>query len=102
MRSCTSRAFQFPASNTFGNYPIYHLYGPQFVNLDASIMKQFSITERFKFTLRFDATNSLNHTNLDIPNADVQSASAGQITNIAYNGNGATMRRVQYSGVLTW
>ncbi|MBV9154812.1 MAG: TonB-dependent receptor [Acidobacteriaceae bacterium] len=94
--------FLSPAPNTFGNYPINTLFGPRFVNLDASIMKQFSITERIKFTLRMDATNSLNHTNLDNPNGDVTSANAGQITNIAFNGNGATMRRLQYSGVFSW
>jgi hypothetical protein len=94
--------FAAPASNTFGNYASHMLVGPQFVNLDASLMKQFSITERIKFTLRLDATNSLNHTNLDNPNADVQSGNAGQITNIAFNGNNATMRRIQYSGVIRW
>jgi hypothetical protein len=94
--------FVAPAPDTFGNYPINQLYGPQFVNVDASVMKQFSITERFKFTLRLDATNAFNHTNLDQPNNNVQSASAGQITNIAYNGSSYTMRRVQYSGVFSW
>lgn len=78
------------------------LYGPQFVNVDASLMKQFSITERVKFTLRFDSTNALNHTNLGSPNADVQSSSAGQITNIAFSNNQGAMRRVQYSGVISW
>ncbi len=94
--------FVQPTPNTFGNYPINSLFGPQFVNLDASIMKTFSITERFKFTLRMDATNSLNHTNLDLPNADIQSANAGQITNIAFSNNQGSMRRVQYSGVFTF
>jgi hypothetical protein len=95
--------FLSPASNTFGNYPVNSkIFGPQYVNLDASIMKQFSITERIKFTLRLDAVNSLNHTNLDLPNADVTSSTVGQITNIAFNGNGATMRRLQYSGVINW
>ena len=94
--------FVQPAPNTFGNYPINKLYGPQFVNVDASIMKQFSITERIKFTLRMDATDAFNHTNLDLPNADVQSANAGQITNIAFSNNGGAMRRVQYSGVFSW
>ncbi|MGI8960087.1 MAG: TonB-dependent receptor domain-containing protein [Bryobacteraceae bacterium] len=94
--------FLAPAPSTFGNYPINTLFGPLFVNVDASIMKQFSITERIKFTLRMDATNALNHTNLDNPANDVQSANAGQITNIAFNGNGATMRRLQYSGVFSW
>ncbi len=95
-------AFLAPAANAFGNYPINQLFGPQYVNLDASVMKQFSITERIKFTLRMDATNSLNHTNLDNPNADVTSSSAGQITNIAFNGSGSTLRRLQYSGVFSW
>jgi hypothetical protein len=99
----SSGPFLSPAPNTFGNYPVNSkLFGPQFVNLDASIMKQFSITERIKFTLRLDATNSLNHTNLDNPNTDVTSSTVGQITNIAFNGNGATMRRLQYSGVFNW
>jgi Carboxypeptidase regulatory-like domain len=95
-------AYTLPAPNTFGNYPINQLYGPQFVNVDASIMKQFSITERFKFTLRMDATNAFNHTNLDNPNNDIQSSSVGQITNIAFNNNGGSMRRLQYSGVISW
>ncbi len=94
--------FVLPAPNTFGNYPINSLYGPQFVNLDATIMKQFSISERMKFTLRLDSTNALNHTNLAGPNNDITSGSVGQITNIAFNGNGYTMRRLQYSGTFRW
>ena len=73
------RAITLPASETFGNYPINTLYGPQFVNLNAAIMKTFSITERTKFILRMDAANVLNHTNLGMPNNDVTSPSAGQI-----------------------
>jgi Carboxypeptidase regulatory-like domain len=98
----SSGAYVLPAPNTFGNYPINKLYGPRFVNLDASVMKQFAITERFKFTLRMDVTDSLNHTNLGLPNTDVQSSNVGQITNIAFSNNGGSMRRVQYSGVLSW
>ncbi|MDQ2841887.1 MAG: TonB-dependent receptor [Acidobacteriota bacterium] len=94
--------FKLPAPDTFGNYPINTLEGPRFVNLDASIMKQFSITERVKFTLRLDATNALNHTNLGLPNASITDSNAGQITSIAYQSNGGAMRRVQYSGTLTW
>ncbi len=94
--------FLQPAPNTFGDYPINKLYGPQFVNMDASIMKVFSITERIKFTLRMDATNALNHANLDLPNSNIQSGNPGQITNIAFSNNGGSMRRVQYSGVISW
>ena len=94
--------FLLPGPTSFGNYPINTLYGPQFVNLDASLMKQFSITERIKFMLRLDTTNTLNHTTLDIPNRDISSPTAGQITNIAFNGNGGGMRKVQYSGTFSW
>jgi hypothetical protein len=94
--------FLLPGATAFGNYPINSLYGPQFVNLDASLMKSFSITERMKFVLRVDSTNALNHTNLGLPNGDISSATAGQITNIAFSGNGGGMRRLQYSGTINW
>ena len=94
--------FLIPGQNSFGNYPINTLVGPQYVNLDAALMKSFSITERIKFQLRLDATNSLNHTNLGSPNDDITSPTAGQITNIAFSGNGGSMRRLQYSGTFSW
>ena len=96
-----SGAYTLPASNTFGNYPINTLYGPRFINQDASLSKQFAITERFKFQLRVDTTNSFNHTNLGQPNADVQAGNVGQITQTAQSGN-YTMRRIQYSGSIIW
>jgi hypothetical protein len=94
--------FKLPAPNTFGNYPVNTLIGPQFVNLDASLMKVFNFSERFKFQLRMDATNSLNHTNLATPSNNVTGGAAQQITNIAFNGNGYSMRRVQFSGTISW
>ncbi|MGH9584906.1 MAG: TonB-dependent receptor, partial [Bryobacteraceae bacterium] len=95
-----SGAYTLPASNTFGNYPINTLIGPQFIDQDVSLMKQFSITERFKFTLRADARNIFNHTNLNTPNSDIQSGSVGQITSLAFGG--ANMRLLQYSGTINW
>lgn len=96
-----SGAYAFPAPNTFGNYPINTLIGPWFNNVDASIMKQFSITERFKFTLRADTTNTFNHTNLGLPNTDIQSTNVGQITGTAQGGL-YNMRRIQYAGIISW
>lgn len=93
--------FAAPGPNTFGNYPINTLIGPHFINQDISVQKQFSITERVKFTLRADATNAFNHTNLGLPDADVQSPTAGVITQTAF-GNGYQMRRMQYSGSFSW
>jgi hypothetical protein len=99
---CASNsAFAIPAANTFGDYPINTLYGPQFINLDFSLMKTFHLTERIGFTLRTDARNVLNHTNLGSPNTDIQSANAGQITGLAA-GTGGYMRTLQFSGTIAF
>ena len=44
--NCTSGPYLWPASNTFGNYPINTLFGPHSINQDFSIMKTFQITEK--------------------------------------------------------
>ncbi len=95
--ACASGPYSLPSANTFGSYPINTLIGPQFIQQDISMMKTFSITERFKFVLRTDARNAFNHTNLGTPNTNVQSPSAGQITGLA---GGAYMRSLQFSGTL--
>jgi hypothetical protein len=87
--------FALPAQNTFGDYPVNSLYGPHFINQDLSLSKSFSVTERIKFTLRTDAQNAFNHTNLGMPNANVTDPHAGQITSLA---NNYQMRRLQFSG----
>jgi hypothetical protein len=94
-------AFTLPANNTFGNYPINDLHGPHFINQDVSVLKAFALTERFKFTLRADATNAFNHTNLGQPNTNVLDTNAGQITNTAFGGS-YLMRRMQFSGTLNF
>ena len=99
--ACASGPYLAPAPGAFGTYPINTLYGPSFTMQDLSLMKVFSVTERFKFTLRADATNAFNHTTLDVPNNNVQSSTVGQITGTAF-GNGTLMRRMQYSGTFTW
>jgi len=92
-----SAAFLIPQPNTMGNYPINVLYGPIFIQQDLSIMKTFHITERIGFQLRTDSRNIFNHTNLGLPNSDLQSPSVGQITGIAGGGN---MRSLQFSGTI--
>jgi Carboxypeptidase regulatory-like domain len=94
-------AYAFPAAGTFGNYPINTLIGPWFNNIDATIQKQFALTERARFVLRLDSTNALNHTNLGSPNADLQSPTVGQITQTAQGGN-YNMRRIQFSGSINF
>src|SRR5260370_1271249 len=64
-----------------------------FTNLDLSIAKNFSITERTRFTLRAEAFNVFNHTNLGDPNWNITDGNAGQITGLA---PGYQMRRLQF------
>jgi Carboxypeptidase regulatory-like domain/TonB dependent receptor-like, beta-barrel len=98
---CTSGAYLWPSSFTYGNYPIDQLIGPHFINTDFQISKLFHITERVSFGLRMDSRNFFNHTNLGGPNNDVQSPTVGQITGIAFGGaNGVGMRSLQFSGTL--
>ncbi|PYT11843.1 MAG: hypothetical protein DMG59_25255, partial [Acidobacteria bacterium] len=85
--------FGKPADNTFGNYPINTLHGPKFVNQDLSLVKYFSVTERARFSLRAEAFNVFNHTNLGDPNSTVTDPNAGQITGLAPN---FQMRRLQF------
>ena len=92
-------AFTLPQQGTFGNYPINQLYGPHFINQDTSLMKVFHISERLSFTLRGDATNMFNHTNLGMPNNNITSSTAGQITSLP---GSYQMRRLQYSGSISW
>jgi len=96
-QTCTSGAFLYPAANTFGNYPINTLFGPRFIQQDLSMAKTFKLTEKLGFSLRADASNVFNHTNLGLPNNNVDQAGVGQITGIAA---GAVMRRMQFSGTL--
>jgi hypothetical protein len=90
-------AFLIPSANTFGNYPINTLFGPHFIQQDISMAKTLRITEKVSFILRTDARNAFNHTNLGLPNGDVQSPSAGQITGLAAGG---FMRSLQFSGTI--
>ena len=86
--------FGKPADNTFGNYPINSLYGPKYINQDLSIAKNFAVTERSRFSLRAEAFNVFNHTNLGDPDTNVTSGNAGVITGLA---PGALMRRLQFA-----
>jgi Carboxypeptidase regulatory-like domain/TonB dependent receptor len=96
---CTTGNFLYPVANTFGNYPINTLFGPGFIQQDLSIAKTFRLTEKLGFTLRTDSTNVFNHTNLGLPNNNVDQSNAGQITGLAA-GSGGYMRRLQFSGTV--
>ncbi|HEY1342969.1 MAG TPA: carboxypeptidase regulatory-like domain-containing protein, partial [Bryobacteraceae bacterium] len=83
-------AFVLPAPNTFGTYPISSLKGPKYYGQDMALAKNFKFTERFIMTLRAEAYNIWNHTNLGMPANNVTASNTGQITGIAF---GSNMRR---------
>jgi hypothetical protein len=87
-------AFLLPANGVFGRYPVNSLKGPPFINQDVALAKAFRVTETSRFTLRGEAYNVFNHTNLGMPERNVSSGNAGQINSIAF---GSQMRRLQFA-----
>ena len=55
------------------------LRGPGYYNWDASVQKNFPITERFRLQFRTDFLNTFNHVNLAVPNTTVQTSTTGVI-----------------------
>lgn len=67
-----------------GNVERFFLSGPMYFNVDASLFKNFRITETTRLQLRMEAFNALNRTNFGITAAQqlqsVNSANFGRIT----------------------
>jgi hypothetical protein len=58
------------------NFP--GLTGPQFFNVDATLFKEFALTERFKAKLHLSAFNALNRLNLGDPDLNVFDSTFGK------------------------
>jgi carboxypeptidase family protein len=71
-----------------GDLGRYAVRGPGQWTLDASLGKNFAITERVRLQLRGDAFNSLNHTNLSGLVTDLSKSNFGRLTS-------ATARSIQ-------
>lgn len=102
----TSGAWTRPAFGTFGTSPRNGLVGPRDYYADASVMKDFPITERFKGQFQFQAFNMFNHPARDIPTATnsrcidcTVAQGAGTITSLEGN---STMRRLQFAARVTF
>ncbi|PYY15867.1 MAG: hypothetical protein DMG60_16455 [Acidobacteria bacterium] len=83
--------FTRPAQDTFGSRN--SLYGPRYANVDFSIAKNFTITERASAQFRAEVFNLFNHPQLGNPNSCIDCAGSGTITGLA--GNIAQMRNIQ-------
>jgi hypothetical protein len=80
-------AFVDDPTYSFGNSGYGIIVGPGLFNLDFGLRKVFSITERQKLQLRFEAYNAPNHVNWGNPsvNIDAGPGAAGAITSVVSN-----------------
>jgi hypothetical protein len=90
---CTRGPWSRPAAGTFGNVARNSFFGPRYFNADASLSKNFHLSERFNAQFRAELFNAFNHVNLGQPTATVDSPTAGQIFGIA---SLAQMRKWQF------
>jgi hypothetical protein len=73
-------AFVNPAPLTFGNSPRSVLRGASLFSTDATLEKSFALTERWKFDVRAEAYNLLNHTNFNIPGFTLGASGFGTVS----------------------
>jgi hypothetical protein len=73
-------AFAFPAPGTFGNAGRNILDGPGFQNVNASLVKNTALSERFNLQFRAEAFNLFNHPNFNLPDNFFPSPSFGRIS----------------------
>jgi hypothetical protein len=80
-------SFSIPANGTFGNNERNSIVGPGQIIFDLSAGKTFNLwAERYKFQLRVDAINALNHANFGNPGVSLGTGSAGVISSTTNNG----------------
>jgi hypothetical protein len=72
-------AFAFPQFGTFGNAGRNLLDGPSYKNINASLVKDTHITERFNVQFRAEVFNLFNHPNFNLPDNFLGSPTFGQI-----------------------
>ncbi len=81
----TTQCFAQPGAGNgglpeFGNLGWNVLTGPGFWNLDASLFRNFTITERFKLQFRGEGFSVLNTPQWNNPSTDINSVNFGKIT----------------------
>jgi hypothetical protein len=85
-------AWATPRQYTYGNAGRNILRGPGRTNVDFSIFKHFSLTERYRLQFRSEFFNLFNHPQFDLPNASIGSPNAGVISSTV-----GTPRDIQFS-----
>jgi hypothetical protein len=86
-----------PAPGTLGNYPLNSVGGPNYFNVDFSVVKRVSVGERVKLELKTTLINALNHPNFIFGNQNFDSTSFGLIT--SQSGN---QRIIHFTGTMNF
>jgi len=73
-------AFQNPGPLTFGNSPRSGLRGAPIVSTDATLEKSFAFTERWRFDIRGEFYNLLNHPIFNAPGFTFGTADFGVVS----------------------
>jgi hypothetical protein len=98
--------FADPGVGNLGNVGVFSYRGPRAFYADASIMKNFSVTERVKAQFRMDAFNVFNHPVLGFNNNQggtgqcIDCAGNGQINDIEHDaspGSATGMRQLEFA-----
>jgi hypothetical protein len=76
----TSEVIANPALRTYGSLSRNFLRGPGRTNIDMTLAKVTSITERLKLEIRADAFNLFNHAEFANPSTNITSSKFGRIT----------------------
>ena len=106
-----SGPFVRPAFGSFGNIGRDSFHGPTDYFADASLFKNFTVTERVKGQFQFQAFNVFNHVPLGLPSAnnarcvDCTTGDAGLITSVdsAISSSGQPyMRQLQFGARFTF
>jgi hypothetical protein len=72
-------AFATPPLFAFGNAPRSVLRGPFQKNVDLTLAKEFSVSEKYRMDLRGEFYNALNHANFELPGRTLGAADFGSI-----------------------
>jgi len=83
--------YSAPATGNFGNCPAQGpVRGPGYADIDLSLQKNFTITERVKLQFRSDFLNAFNRVNLNAPGG-------GLGTNMGVTGSAQDPRVIQFA-----
>jgi outer membrane receptor protein involved in Fe transport len=75
-------AFVAPPQFVFGNAGRINGYGPSAIAMDLSVLKDFTIRERYTIQFRMEMLNFINNPNFDLPNRNRGNAAFARITSL--------------------